>query len=46
VRNRTLTIAITATTIRHKEVAATIVAALDKEAAEAAVAIITTIRLR
>jgi hypothetical protein len=46
VRNRTLTTVTTATITRYKEVAATVVAALDKEAVEAAAAIITTVRLR
>jgi hypothetical protein len=42
----TVTIATTVITIRLKEAAATVVAALDEEAVEAAVAIITTARLR
>jgi hypothetical protein len=42
----TVTIVITAITIRLREAAATVVAALDEEAVEAAAVIITTARLR
>jgi hypothetical protein len=42
----TVTTVTTATTIRLKEAVATVVAAPDKEAVEAAAAIITTARLR